>query len=63
MEDARDEFPALQIEEINVAVHPEVAVKYGVMSAPAIAINGRLEFVGVPREEALLGRLRAAAGR
>ncbi len=61
MEDARGEFPDLQIEEINAAVHPEVAVKYGVMSTPAIAINGRLEFSGVPREDALRARLRAAA--
>jgi len=38
-----------------------VAVKYGVMSTPAIAINGRLEFSGVPREAALRARLRAAA--
>jgi protein-disulfide isomerase len=39
-----------------------VAVKYGVMATPAIAINGRLEFRGVPRADALLARLRAAAG-
>ena len=38
-----------------------VAVKYRVMSTPAIAINGKLEFLGVPREEALLDRLHAVA--
>jgi len=31
------------------------------MSTPAIAINGRVEFSGVPRKEALLARLRAAS--
>jgi hypothetical protein len=31
------------------------------MTTPAIAINGRLEFSGVPREDALRTRLRAAA--
>jgi hypothetical protein len=31
------------------------------MSTPAIAINGRLEFSGVPQKDALLARLRAAA--
>lgn len=61
MDEARAEFPELQIEEIDVAEHPEVAVRYGVMTTPAIAINGRLEFSGVPREDALRTRLRAAA--
>ncbi len=36
-------------------------MKYGVMATPAIAVNGRLEFTGVPREDALRARLRAAA--
>jgi len=55
-------MPDIQVEEINVTANPAVAVKYRVMSTPAIAINGKLEFTGVPREEALLARLRAAAG-
>lgn len=61
MDEAREEFPGLRVEEVNVAEHPEAAVKYGVMATPAIAINGRLEFSGVPREDALRTRLRAAA--
>lgn len=60
MDEAGDEFPDLRLEEIDVAEHPEVAVRYGVMATPAIAINGRLEFSGVPREDALRARLRAA---
>jgi protein-disulfide isomerase len=36
-------------------------VKCGVTATPAIAINGRLELSGVPREDALRARLRAAA--
>ncbi len=48
--------------EVDITQHPEVAVKYRVMSTPAIAINGRLEFLGVPREDALLDRLRAVSG-
>ena len=55
-------MPELQVEEIDVAANPAVAVKYRVMSTPAIAINDKLEFAGVPSEEALLARLRAAAG-
>lgn len=61
VDEAREEFSDLQVEEIDVAEHPEVAVRYGVTATPAIAIDGRLEFPGVPREDALRARLRAAA--
>ncbi len=40
----------LSVQEIDVTEHPEMAVKYRVMFTPAIAINGRLAFTGVPRE-------------
>ena len=63
IEEAKAEIPGLQLEEVDVTEHPEVAMKYRVMSTPAIAINGRIEFVGVPKEEALRARLQAAAGR
>ena len=55
-------MPGIHVEEIDVAASPAVAVKYRVMTTPAIAINGTLEFTGVPREDALLARLREAAG-
>ena len=47
--------------EVDITQQPEVAVRYRVVSTPAIAINGRLEFRGVPREDALLERLRAVS--
>jgi len=53
--------PDVHVEEIDVAANPAIAVKYGVMATPAIAINGKVEFTGVPREEALRARLEAAA--
>ncbi len=61
IEKAKAEVPDVHVEAIDVAADPAVAVKYRVMSTPAIAINGRLEFTGVPREDALLARLRTAA--
>jgi protein-disulfide isomerase len=57
----RGAVPDVHVEEVDVAANPAVAVKYRVMSTPAIAINGKLEFTGVPREEALAARLQAAA--
>jgi len=62
IEKAKSQMPDIQVEEIDVAANPAVAVEYRVMATPAIAINGKLEFTGVPGEEALLARLRAAAG-
>jgi protein-disulfide isomerase len=62
IEKTKSQVPDVQVEEIDVAANPAIAVKYRVMSTPAIAINGTLEFTGVPREDALLARLRSAAG-
>ncbi len=63
MERVRAEVPDLHLEEIDITAHPEIAVKYRVMATPAIAINGKLEFVGVPKEETLRACLLAVAGR
>jgi len=57
----REEHPDIRWTEIDITEHPEVAVKYRVMSTPAIAINGKLEFTGVPKEEDLRRRLLAAS--
>lgn len=61
IEDAGAGLGTLRVDEVDVTERPEVAVRYGVMATPAIAINGRLEFRGVPREDALRARLRAVA--
>ena len=61
VEKAKGQMPDVQVEEIDLAADPAVAVKYGVMSTPVVAINGRLAFIGIPREGALLARLRSAA--
>ena len=60
IEEARSSLPDLELEEVDITERPEVAVKYRIMSTPAIAINGKLEFVGIPSARALLARLRAA---
>jgi hypothetical protein len=62
IEEARGAMPGLELDEVDITERPDVAVRYGVMATLAIAINGRLEFRGVPREDALRARLRAAAG-
>ena len=54
---AKARFPELEVREWNLAEHPEIGPRYGVMAAPAIVVNGRLEFRSVPREQAFLDRL------
>lgn len=41
--------------------NPDIADKYGVMSVPAIALNGRLAFIGVPYEEDFIHYIVAAS--
>lgn len=57
VEQLKSEFPDLRLIQIDITQHPEVAVKYRVMSTPAVAINGKLEFVGTPREDDLRKRI------
>jgi len=56
------EFPAFDWEEVDVANQPEVAERYGIMSAPAVVIDGRLEFRSVPKPNALRDKFRTLQG-
>ena len=57
LEKVRSQFPEVRLDEVDITQHPETAVKYRIMATPAIAINGKLEFMGVPSEEALRSRI------
>ncbi len=62
VEEAKSQLPGVvHLEEVDVTEHPAIAVTYRVMSTPAVAINVRLEFVGVPRADPLLARLQTIA--
>ena len=41
------------IEEVDITVDTTRAAQYGIMSVPAIAVNGVLKFMGVPKKEEL----------
>lgn len=43
----------LIIEEVDITVDTARATQYGIMSVPAVAINGILKFVDVPSKEEL----------
>ena len=53
----QEEFPGLSYRIINVAEYPEIGARYGVLSIPAIIINDKLVFRGVPDEKALREKL------
>ena len=63
VEGAKERYADLEVREWNLAEYPELGPRYGVMATPAVVINGRLEFRGVPKEAALLERLEAARQR
>lgn len=63
VESARVRFPDLEVREWDLVEHPELGPRYGVMATPAIVIDGRLEFSGVPKEGTFLERLEAIAAR
>lgn len=42
---------------IEAYENPDIADKYGVMSVPTLAVNGEVEFIGVPYEDQLLERV------
>lgn len=43
----------IEIEEVDITVDTSRAAQYGIMSVPAIALNGVLKFIGVPDKEGL----------
>ena len=47
----------ITVEEVDITVDTTRAAQYGVMSVPAIAINGELKFMGVPKKEELKNAL------
>jgi hypothetical protein len=59
----RHTHPGVVLREVDLVAQPEVAVKYGVRSTPAIAIDGALAWQGIPSAQALRERLEAALRR
>ena len=57
IEKLKSESLEIRLVEVDITQHPEIAVKYQIMATPAIAINGRLEFMGVPKEGVLSNRI------
>jgi hypothetical protein len=63
IESVRATHPDVALKIVDVSVEPEVAVKYGVTATPAVAVNGRLAFRGVPAAATFAEAVRTAALR
>ena len=55
---ARD-YPGVEVRQVHILDAPDRVVEYGVFSTPFIVIDGKVEFVGVPKERDLRQRLNA----
>jgi glutaredoxin len=53
---ARD-YPGVEVREVHILDAPDRVIEYGVFSTPFIVIDGKVEFVGVPKESDLRQRL------
>lgn len=54
----RGQMPDLDYREVDPREEPEYAAKFHIKYAPGLIVDGRIEFVGIPRERMLLDRLR-----
>ena len=63
IDQVRHTHPEVALRELDLVAHPEAAVKYGVRSTPAIAIDGALAWQGIPPVQALRERFEAALRR
>lgn len=54
LEELSGEFgDQLIVEEVDITVDTTRASQYGILSVPAVAVNGILKFMGIPRKEEL----------
>jgi len=54
LEELSQEFgDKLIVEEVDITVDTSRVAQYGIMSVPAVAVNGILKFIGVPGKEEL----------
>ncbi|MBI4241624.1 MAG: thioredoxin family protein [Candidatus Rokubacteria bacterium] len=56
------QYDAVDVKKVDVAAEPGRFAALGVTAIPAILVNGRLEWVGLPKEAQLRERIEAALG-
>jgi glutaredoxin len=54
------DYAGVEVRDVHVTEAVERVVEYAVWSTPFVVIDGRVEFIGLPRESELRRRLDAA---
>ncbi len=54
----REKLPDLEYREVDPREDPDYAAQFHIKYAPGIVIDGRIEFVGIPRTRMVLDRIR-----
>lgn len=54
----RAKMPDMKYREVDPREDPDYASQFPISYAPGLIIDGRIEYVGIPRERMLLDRLR-----
>ncbi|MFQ6012996.1 MAG: hypothetical protein ACE5LS_05075 [Thermoplasmata archaeon] len=57
----RKALPDLEYREVDPREDPDYAAQFPITHAPGLIVDGRIEYVGIPRERMLLDRLRQLA--
>lgn len=50
----------IKVVETDIVKNPDKLIKFGIMTTPAIIINGKLAFEGVPNKDKLKKKIREA---
>lgn len=59
LEGMKREIPDLAWRVMDISEEPQLAVKYRAPMTPAIYIDGKLEFVGYPKQASLEAKIKA----
>lgn len=59
--EVREGMPNLLYREVDPREDPDYAAQFPIHHAPGLVVDGRLEYVGIPRPRMLLDRLRQLA--
>ena len=59
VKDQQQRYSDVSYEKIDISEHPDVAIKYRLLSTPAVAINGVLEFRGAPGKDKIREKIEA----
>lgn len=60
LDSVKSKLAAIEVEKVNIKEHPEIIERHGLLSTPAILINGKLEFNRTPDEKTLTDRIQKA---